>query len=89
MVYHAAATVKFNEPLEIAVLFNVKGTKHLIQFAKQCTKLEALVHFSTAYSHYPQVTILEEFYPPPCEPYKLIDLIEKQSSTEIEKITPE
>ncbi|KAJ1487483.1 male sterility protein-domain-containing protein [Baffinella frigidus] len=49
LVFHCAATVKFNEPLETAFRTNVDGTAHLIALCRGMRNLEALVHVSTAY----------------------------------------
>ncbi|KAJ9578555.1 hypothetical protein L9F63_005284, partial [Diploptera punctata] len=40
IVYHAAATIRFDEPLKRAVLLNTRGTKLMLELAKQMKKLE-------------------------------------------------
>lgn len=39
-IYHCAATIRFDEPLKHAVLLNVRGTKLMLDLAKECKKLE-------------------------------------------------
>lgn len=39
-IYHCAATVRFDEPLKHAVLLNTRGTKMMLQLAKECRRLE-------------------------------------------------
>ena len=39
IIYHSAATVKFEEPLKSTVLLNVRGTKLMLELAKECKKL--------------------------------------------------
>jgi alcohol-forming fatty acyl-CoA reductase len=48
-IFHGAATVRFDEPLKTAVEINVRGTREIFQLARQCGKLKAVVHISTAY----------------------------------------
>ena len=39
IVYHAAATIRFDEPLKRAVLLNTRGTKLMLEFAKEMKQL--------------------------------------------------
>ncbi|KAI8433245.1 hypothetical protein MSG28_015321 [Choristoneura fumiferana] len=49
VIFHGAATLRFNEPLREAVYINVRGTREMMLLARVCTKLKAMVHISTAY----------------------------------------
>jgi len=40
VIFHAAATVRFNESLRNAVHINIRGTKQLLLLAKEMTKLK-------------------------------------------------
>lgn len=40
IVFHCAATVRFDIPLKKAVLINVKGTKQMLEMAKQMKNLQ-------------------------------------------------
>lgn len=40
VVFHAAATVRFDEPLRNAVLLNTRGTRELLALAKDMTNLK-------------------------------------------------
>ena len=51
VVFHSAATVRFNEVLTKAVAMNVEGTRSLLDLARNMPKLEAFVHVSTAFAH--------------------------------------
>ncbi|XP_034664018.1 fatty acyl-CoA reductase wat isoform X3 [Drosophila subobscura] len=51
LVLHGAATVRFTEPLHIALAINTRAARLLLQLAKQMQRLEAFVHVSTAYSN--------------------------------------
>ncbi|ALC46116.1 CG10340 [Drosophila busckii] len=63
IVIHSAATVNFMDPLHLALDINVRGTKLMVQLAKQMTHLEAFVHVSTAFSNCPMGHVNEHFYP--------------------------
>lgn len=42
IVFHAAATVKFDEHIKTALKINVQGTKYLLDICKQCTRLKVI-----------------------------------------------
>ncbi|KAL7976329.1 hypothetical protein Chor_002548, partial [Crotalus horridus] len=88
VIFHCAATVRFDEPLKDALLLNVLGTQQLLRLAHQMKNLEALIHVSTAYSNCNQRHIEEVFYPVPVEPKKLLDMIVWMDESLIEAITP-
>ncbi|KAL5579886.1 hypothetical protein UlMin_012328 [Ulmus minor] len=49
VIINLAATTNFDERYDIALGLNTMGAKHVLNFAKQCTKLKIFVHVSTAY----------------------------------------
>ncbi|XP_043657849.1 fatty acyl-CoA reductase wat [Drosophila teissieri] len=51
LVYHCAATVRFDEPLREALRLNVGGTLEALKFAETLPQLRAFVHVSTFYSN--------------------------------------
>ncbi|KAL1463309.1 hypothetical protein WDU94_015072 [Cyamophila willieti] len=64
LVFHVAATVRFDEHIRIAYNINVVGTNTMLSLAKQMTRLKSFVHVSTAYSHCDKLFIEETFYSP-------------------------
>jgi len=40
VVFHAAATIRFDSPLRQAVIINVRGTKYVLDLAKEMKNLE-------------------------------------------------
>lgn len=42
LVYHAAATIRFDEKIKKAVELNTRGTKEMIKLALECKKLEVI-----------------------------------------------
>ncbi|CAI8616327.1 unnamed protein product, partial [Vicia faba] len=49
VLIHSAASTKFDERFDISMGVNTKGALHALDFAKNCKKLKAFVHISTAY----------------------------------------
>jgi thioester reductase-like protein len=48
-VMHCAASVSFDLPLDDSRRINVDGTRHVLELAERCTRLERLSYISTAY----------------------------------------
>lgn len=40
IIYHCAATIRFDEALKTALLLNTRGTKLMLELAKECKHLE-------------------------------------------------
>jgi len=76
IVFHSAATVKFNEELKSAVEMNLKGTKRVLELCHKMRQLEAFIHVSTAYANCDKEEILEKIYTPAVEPRKLIECVD-------------
>ncbi|XP_076371890.1 putative fatty acyl-CoA reductase CG5065 isoform X2 [Tachypleus tridentatus] len=75
VVFHCAATVRFEEPLKTSVDMNVLGTTKVIELCKKMTSLKALVHVSTAYCNCNRDTVIEEkIYSSPLDVQKLINI---------------
>jgi len=51
VIFHVAATVKFDDILSNAIKMNVKGTLSIIELARKIKYLSSFVHTSTAYVH--------------------------------------
>ncbi|XP_046683185.1 putative fatty acyl-CoA reductase CG5065 [Homalodisca vitripennis] len=74
VVFHSAATVRFNEDLKVAVNLNTKATQRVIEFCANIHNLKALVHISTAYSNAEKKTVEEVVYKPPANPFGVMEL---------------
>ncbi|XP_031438737.1 fatty acyl-CoA reductase 1 [Clupea harengus] len=88
IVFHCAATIRFDEPLKHALQLNVIATQQLLSLAQQMHHLEAFIHISTAYANCNRRHIDEIIYPPPVEPKKLIDSLEWMDDSIVRDITP-
>lgn len=87
IIYHAAATVRFDEPLKKAVLTNTRGTKLIVELAKEIKNLLFFGHISTAYCHLEEKLLEEKPYAPPADPHKIITCVEWMDEDVVEAIT--
>lgn len=76
IVFHSAATVRFDEPLKKAVNLNTKGTDRVIELCKSMKNLISLIHVSTAYSNSDRYDVEEIVYPTKVKPCTMIDMCE-------------
>lgn len=63
IVFHCAASVKFDAPLKDNMRDNVYGTCSLVELCNSIQKLDGLVHVSTAYSNCQAQNIEENLQP--------------------------
>lgn len=79
IVYHSAATIKFNEHLKTAITVNLIGTYRTIEFAKSLKKLDSYVYLSTAFCNSDQQRDIEEkVYISKQDPYEMMKLVDDE-----------
>ncbi|XP_055610155.1 putative fatty acyl-CoA reductase CG5065 [Uranotaenia lowii] len=88
VVFHSAATVKFDEKIKQSVTINMIGTKQLMELCRKMLCLDALVHVSTAYCNCDRKEVSEIIYPPPYNPDDIIQLVRWFPEDILEKLTP-
>nr|CAD7399379.1 unnamed protein product [Timema cristinae] len=86
VVFHLAATLKFDENLKLALKTNVGGTQAVIELCKDMRHLKALVYVSTAYSQCPLQEIEERVYPPATNVKELTQKLDPMSLEDVSKI---
>eukprot|EP00090_Calanus_glacialis_P045488 TRINITY_DN847_c0_g1_i3.p1 TRINITY_DN847_c0_g1~~TRINITY_DN847_c0_g1_i3.p1 ORF type:complete len:495 (-),score=113.85 TRINITY_DN847_c0_g1_i3:79-1563(-) len=84
VVFHCAATVRFDEDLTKSVAMNVSAVLAIIDLAKKMKNLEALVDVSTAYCNCDLKNIDEIIYPPPGNPRGLVDCCKWMDSEKLD-----
>ena len=89
VVFHSAATIRFDEPLRIAMDMNVLAVRRMIHLCVNFKNLEVFVHVSTAYANCDKPFIEEMVYNPSVEPQKLIDAMEWMDDEMINMVTPQ
>ncbi|KAJ8707572.1 hypothetical protein PYW07_011249 [Mythimna separata] len=92
IIVHMAATVNFQEPLHVAGITNVRGTRELLELGKQCHNLKLFNHVSTAFAHATvsriDSDVKEQFYPCPVPPDVFLDMIASMDKERLTGITP-
>ncbi|XP_076749568.1 fatty acyl-CoA reductase 1-like [Xylocopa sonorina] len=76
IIIHNASMVYFNAKVSKILRTNVIGTQKMLELGLECSRLEAFVYVSTAYSHHYNKTIEENFYPPPVDLKVIKDMIQ-------------
>lgn len=89
VVFHSAATVKFDEKLKLSVTINMLGTQQLVQLCHQMMGLQALVHVSTAYCNCERERVEETVYSPPAHPAHVVTLVQTLPDELVDRITPD
>lgn len=87
IVFHSAATVRFDEPMKTAVNMNIVGVKKVIDLCKTMKHLISFVHISTAYANCDRAHIREEIYNSPVKPDRLIEACEWLNAETFDLIT--
>ncbi|XP_022197920.2 fatty acyl-CoA reductase 1 [Nilaparvata lugens] len=88
IVFHVAASVRFDEHLTDAVKMNARGTREVCQLAMQMKKLMALLYVSTTYCNCDRKVIDEKIYPAHADWEKTIEIIEKVDPAIMNILTP-
>jgi len=88
IIFHSAATVRFDEQLRLSVQMNMVGVKRMLELARQLPHLEAFIHVSTAYANCDQKLIEERVYPTTLHPAKLIDAVEWMNDDVLDTLSP-
>ncbi|KAI9905802.1 hypothetical protein PsorP6_014334 [Peronosclerospora sorghi] len=85
---HAAATVQFDESLDVAVEMNCLGALHVARFVQMCPHLRCHVHVSTAYvnSNRRGPTIVEELYPLDFDVQEAVHAVTTASPSDLERL---
>ncbi|XP_026322638.1 fatty acyl-CoA reductase wat-like [Hyposmocoma kahamanoa] len=88
IIFHSAATVKFDEHLRAALVTNVRAPLHLLRLARDMKGLNVFMHISTAYSNCHLPRIEERFYPCKADCETLHQMVDKLSDQEIDDLLP-
>ncbi|XP_068901547.1 putative fatty acyl-CoA reductase CG8306 [Tenebrio molitor] len=89
VIVHSAATLDFGDTLKTTVNINLLGTRRMTELAKDCSKLNVLIHVSSAYVNSFRLEAEEIVYDKPCDAEELISTVKKLSDEELEEKTPE
>lgn len=87
IIYHSAATVKFDDPLKYAVGVNTRGTREVMEFALGLKQLKVLCHISTSYSNCYEQIVEEKLYPEVADWRKTIKICETFDEDKLAMLT--
>lgn len=91
IVFHSAATIKFDDPLKVSVQLNLIATKSIVEFARKLKNLVSICHVSTAFvnSHLANTDVIEEtLYPMDQTPQQVIALAENLDEDMMQQLKP-
>ncbi|XP_023312174.1 fatty acyl-CoA reductase 1-like isoform X1 [Anoplophora glabripennis] len=88
IIYHGAASVRFDDHLRDAVLLNTRATKEVVDIALQAKKLITFVHISTAYCNCDKFEIEEKIYPAHADWKSTITLAEQVDQHTLSILSP-
>ena len=86
VVFNSAATIRFNNPVGIALGINCLSTMSILQLCRQAKQLSSFVHVSTCYTHCQLSTIDEKFYPTIVTAEHLIEMTKWLPSDKLDKL---
>lgn len=64
IIFHSAATVRFDQSIKDAVIMNTLGSKRLWDLCTEMKNLRSIIHVSTAYTNPNRQYVGESVYPP-------------------------
>ncbi|XP_052738948.1 fatty acyl-CoA reductase 1 [Bicyclus anynana] len=88
IIYHAAASVRFDDSLKMSLKLNLRGTREVIDLAQQLRHLECFVHVSTSYANINCDPIEEVMYPPHADWREVLEICENIDDHTLNVLTP-
>ncbi|KAF7284719.1 fatty acyl-CoA reductase wat-like [Rhynchophorus ferrugineus] len=88
IVFHVAATVRFDEHIKTATAINIRTPRDLLQLSRQMKNLKSYVHVSTVFANCIKKVIEEKVYPPGIDGEKLIAMADCVPENILAQMTP-
>nr|XP_026483536.1 fatty acyl-CoA reductase 1-like [Vanessa tameamea] len=88
IVFHVAASVRFDDTLKVAARLNLRGTREIVELSKDIRNLEVLVHVSTSYANTNRKQIDEVIYPAFADWRETLDICENVDDHTLNVLTP-
>ncbi|XP_063926565.1 fatty acyl-CoA reductase 1-like [Zophobas morio] len=76
VVFHGAASVRFDDSLTDAVIMNTRGTREVAKLVLEMKNLDVFVHISTTYCNSDRKVVEERLYPAVADWEKTIEIAE-------------
>ncbi|KAG5674910.1 hypothetical protein PVAND_004855 [Polypedilum vanderplanki] len=87
IVFHSAASIRFDDNLKFAVLTNTRGTREVMRLAEKMKNIKVVMHVSTTYSNVYLETVEEKIYPPLVDWEKTIKICEESDQNQVDILT--
>ncbi|GBP48662.1 Putative fatty acyl-CoA reductase CG5065 [Eumeta japonica] len=87
IIVHTAACIRFDADLKQSILMNTRGTKYVLDLAKEFQKLELFVYMSTAFCHPEEAVLEEKGYRPYYDPHEMIRTVEVSDEETLSALT--
>lgn len=87
IIFHSAASVRFDDTLKYAVFMNTRGTQEILNFAKTLKNIKVVLHVSTTYSHPELKCVKEVIHEPYVDWRKTIEICEQSDDDVIRMLT--
>ncbi|XP_014231220.1 fatty acyl-CoA reductase wat-like [Trichogramma pretiosum] len=89
IVFHVAATVKFDEKLKLAAAINTQSTADMLELCKEMNNLKSFMYVSTAYSNCHSHDINERFYENPLGADAVLAIAQNMPEELLDVISPQ
>lgn len=87
VIFHAAASVRFDDPLKEAIMMNTRGTRETIRFAETLKNIRVFVHVSTTYCNPDRKVVEEIVYPAKADWQMAIQIAETFDENTVNTLT--
>lgn len=84
VVYHGAATIRFNEGLKRATMINVYGTQQIIELCRAMVNFNCLVHMSSFSAWFVKDHLEEKVYDMDLDVVKFLDTIKALNDDQVQ-----
>lgn len=88
IIFHVAASVRFDDPLEKAIIINTRGAREVCKLALEMKNIDVFAHVSTTYCNTDKQIIEEKLYPPHADWREAIEIAEKVDPYILKVFTP-
>ncbi|KAL7028707.1 hypothetical protein ACKWTF_005966 [Chironomus riparius] len=87
VIFHSAASVRFDDSLRYAIMMNTRGTREIMRFAETLKNIKVVMHVSTTYSNPNRRIVEEEVHSAPVDWRKAIEICEKVNDDSLNSLT--
>lgn len=87
IIFHSAASVRFDDSLKEAIIMNTRGTHEVMKFAENLRNIKVVMHVSTTYSNPDRNVVEEKIYPEYVSWKEAIEISEKVHEDQLNALT--